>query len=111
MARYEFVCEHGSYTTTAPMAEGPGDPPFCPECNGFMRRVFTVAVSNLVELKRERERGGARAVRDLFLPTAKELAGPGDPDGEKGIRAWADEHQPKPGNAKPLYPDIPKKVF
>lgn len=65
----------------------------------------------VVGLKRERERGGASAVRDLFLPTAKELAGPGDPDGHKAIRQWNDEHDPKPGNSRPLRPESPRTVY
>jgi len=48
----------------------------------------------------------------MFLPTAKEMAGPGDPDGSKGLRTWADEHDPKPGNKKPSYPaGIPKRSY
>jgi hypothetical protein len=62
-------------------------------------------------LKRERERGGASAVRDMFLPTAKDFAGPTDPDGSKGLRQWGEEHAPKSGNKRPLYPDIPKVSF
>ena len=66
----------------------------------------------LVQLKRERERGGPSAVRDLFLPTAKDFQGPGDPDGAKGLRTWADEHEPKMGNKKPLYPEgIPRRSW
>ena len=64
-----------------------------------------------VQLKREREAGGSSAVRDLFLPTAKELAGPGDPDGEKGIREWADSQKPKDGNKRPNWPEMKKKTF
>ena len=78
-----------------------------------MRRDYRAenASPAVVGLKRERERGGSSAVRDLFLPTAKELAGPGDPDGHKAIRQWNDEHDPKPGNARPMRPEAPKAVF
>lgn len=62
-------------------------------------------------LRAERERGGSSAVRDLFLPTAKELAGPGDPDGTKGIREWNETHDPKPGNKRPMRPVGEKAVF
>jgi hypothetical protein len=63
-------------------------------------------------LKFEREAGGAKAVRDKFLPTAKDYVGPGDPDGGKGLREWADTHDPKPGNKNPSYPDgIPKRSW
>jgi hypothetical protein len=64
----------------------------------------------VVQLKREREAGGRSAIRDLFLPTTKDFESPTDPDGEKGLRAWADETKPKDGNTKPLWPDMKKKV-
>src|SRR5262249_46132747 len=62
-------------------------------------------------LKREREAGGARALRDHFLPKASDFAGPSDPEGTRGIRAWADRHGPKEGNRRPLWPDIPRRSF
>lgn len=65
----------------------------------------------VLPLKREREAGGPSAVRDLFLPTAKDFESPSDPDGQKGIRAWADEQKPKDGNKKPHWPDMKKKTF
>jgi len=64
-----------------------------------------------LQLKRERETGGSSAVRDLFLPSAKDYAGPGDPDGSKGIRQWNDEHTPGNGNKRPLRPESPRKVW
>jgi len=62
-------------------------------------------------LKREREAGGRRAMRDAILPTVEDFKSPEDPDGEKGLRAWADETKPKEGNKNPLWPDMKKKVF
>lgn len=47
--------------------------------------------------------------RDLFLPSAADYKGPDDPDGSKGIKKWAEEHQPKEGKA--LYPDIPRSSY
>lgn len=111
MATYEFMDGHGSVFVHAPMAEGPGNPPLCEVCGGELRRVFTLNLGNVTSLKRERERGGMSAVRDLFLPTAKELAGPGDPDGSKAIREWNDTHEPRMGNKRPLRPESPKAVF
>lgn len=94
------------------MAEGPPrDTPFCRKCYAPMHRVYSLALGNRRQLKVERERGGASAVRDMFLPTAKDMAGPGDPDGTKGIQEWADEHQPKMGNKRPMYPDIPRRSW
>jgi hypothetical protein len=66
---------------------------------------------NSVAIKREREFGGRSAVRDLFLPTAAEMASPDDPDGSKGIQKWNDEHQPKAGNKNPIRPEAPRKSF
>jgi hypothetical protein len=69
------------------------------------------ASPQVANLKREREAGGRSAVRDMFLPTAKDYESPSDPDGSKGIRKWADEHAPADGNKRPDYPDMPKKSF
>jgi len=69
------------------------------------------AAPQTLQLKREREAGGRRAMRDLFLPVAKDFESATDQDGEKGLRAWADETKPKDGNKKPLWPDMKRKVF
>ena len=63
------------------------------------------------KLKREREGKGDAYMRDQFLPTAKDYAGPGDPDGSKGLREWNDTHGPREGNKNPLRPEVPKRVF
>jgi predicted RNA-binding Zn-ribbon protein involved in translation (DUF1610 family) len=112
MATYCFKCRScgaGFSLTVASVGEMT-----CPSCGrGEVVRDYrseNVGVQT-VALKRERERGGTSAVRDLFLPTTKDFEGPGDPDGAKGIRNWAVEHGPREGNAKPLYPDIPKRSF
>jgi hypothetical protein len=112
MASYEFADVHGSVLVTAPIAEGPGAPPLCGYCGNPLSRVFDFGLGNVTSLRRERERGGSSAVRDLFLPTRKDFEGPTDPDGTKGLREWADTHEPKPGNKNPLYPaDIPKRSW
>ncbi len=69
------------------------------------------AAPAVTQLKREREAGGRSAIRDLFLPTTKDFESASDPDGEKGLRNWADEQKPKDGNTKPLWPDMKRKVF
>jgi len=95
-----------------------GEVPWCSNDHGTagvlpMRRDYRTeaAAPQTLQLKREREAGGRRAIRDLFLPKAKDFESPSDPDGEKGLRAWADETKPKDGNTKPLWPDMKKKVF
>jgi hypothetical protein len=65
----------------------------------------------VANLKREREAGGPSAVRDMFLPTAKDYESPSDPDGSKGLSNWAETHAPASGNKRPAYPDMPKKSF
>src|SRR5438128_1587023 len=103
MAVYSFRC--GSCGARAQLSSPIGTipPPPVHACLGLkgrdtmMRRDYQADLpdfGNAVQVKREREAGGREAVRDLFLPTAKDFAGPGDPDGSKGIRAWNDEHDP-----------------
>ena len=82
-------------------------------CGGQLRRSWrdeNVAPQTL-QLKREREAGGRRAMRDTMLPVQKDFESPEDPDGSRGIREWADGMKPKDGNKNPLWPDMPKKVF
>lgn len=48
----------------------------------------------------------------VFLPTNTEMAGPGDPDGTKGMRDWREKHAPKADNRKPFWPgEVERKVF
>lgn len=110
MATYVFECIHGTTEVEAPMERGPGAAPTCPMC-GTMGRRFSV---NIGEGVRVSKNGTLHEQRDLFLPTAQELSGPGDPDGIKGLEAWNDNHQPRPSNPNPLRPDRPpgsKRVF
>lgn len=113
MARYSYKCStcSGTAEVAALISETP-EVPRCPE-HGEMVRDYRadVPVAAIANLRRERELGGAKAARDLFLPTAKDFAGPSDPDGQKGIRDWADRHQPRDGNTKPLWPDMQKQVY
>ena len=112
MATYEFADVHGLVTVQAPIEAGPGDPPVCGYCGNPLRRVYSLALGNRSQLQLERDRGGSGAVRDMFLPTAKDFAAPGDPDGAKGLREWADTHEPKAGNKSPTYPaGIPKRSY
>ena len=46
----------------------------------------------------------------LFLPSNKDYAGPSDPDGQKGMRAWRERHGPRDTNKRPFWPgDVDKK--
>lgn len=63
----------------------------------------------VVNLKAERERGD---IARTLLPTKQDFAGPGDPDGEKGLRAWRDEHAPSRGNKTDIIGnELAKKVY
>lgn len=75
-------------------------------------RAENVGATGMVEMKRQREQGldglsGKKAYRDLFLPTAEENRTREDPTGERYIRRWNDEHEPRPTNKTPLRPDLP----
>jgi hypothetical protein len=62
-------------------------------------------------LAHERE-FGMRSHQDQFLPSAKDYAGPSDPDGQKGLRAWRESVTPKSENKRPATPSgLDKKVF
>jgi hypothetical protein len=77
----------------------------CPTCGSCCLtrdyRAENVGVATVV-LKNEREMGSK--YKDLFLPSNKDFAGPGDPDGTKGMRNWRETHQPKAGNKNPDWP-------
>lgn len=84
---------------------------WCLECGGdnVVRdwKAEGVGIGTGVRVSRT---GTDRDQRDLFLPSAKDYAGPGDPDGSKGIRNWNAEHEHM-GGGKPLRPDAPKESF
>ena len=60
------------------------------------------------ESRREHTNSG---YRDLFLPTADDYKSPDDPDGQKGLREWADTHGPREDNKRPMWPEMDRKVF
>jgi len=56
--------------------------------------------------------GTVRDQAELFLPTNRELAGPGDPDGTKGMREWHERFEPRSDNPRPYVPGrIEKRSF
>lgn len=112
MAVYAYRCkECGAQQELS----GPiGQPTPAPTCHGSMGRDYRAEASQplVVGLKLEREANGTRGYQDLFLPGNKDFAGPGDPEGKKGMREWRDKHEPKPGNKRPAWPgEIERKVF
>lgn len=79
-----------------------------------MRRDYAAegfGVTGVVQLKFERENGTAQDLKKLVLPTKEYFAGPHDPEGEKGLRDWAEKSSPKSDNKHPVYPDMARKVF
>jgi hypothetical protein len=110
LSTYCFVCRNCGLRFTA-NTRAPEIPYCCDEpvlARDYRGERVGIAVAGL---RAEREQGGSSAVRDLFLPTADEMAGPGDPDGSKGIREWNETHDPKPGNKRPSRPEAPKAVW
>lgn len=56
--------------------------------------------------------GTVRDSAALFLPDNRDFAGPGDPDGNKGMREWREEHTPRDSNKKPYWPGaVDKRTF
>jgi hypothetical protein len=84
-----------------------------PVCHGSMRRDWFlegVGVGAGVRVSRD---GSQREQAELFLPNNDEFAGPGDPDGTKGMREWHAAHRGKDGSAdRSLVPGrIDKRTF
>lgn len=69
-----------------------------------------VGIGSGVKVSRD---GTAHEMGRLFLPGNDEYAGPGDPDGTKGMRKWHAEHRPMSGDGdRALVPGkIDRKVF
>jgi hypothetical protein len=108
-ARYVYRCSAGhrfeSYAHGATQ---------CPEhFNTELTRDYRAegVTPNTAALARERGGQDIEWFKQNFLPTADEFAGPGDPDGSKGLTKWNDEHGPKDSNKAPARPTVPKRVF
>lgn len=113
MAQYSFKCTTCTQVAEVTASVTESYPvPHCSEHGSMVRdyRVDSPAAA-VANLKRERDMGGSRAMRDLFLPTARDFESPADPDGQKGLRNWADSHAPRDGNSKPLWPEMKKQVY
>lgn len=108
MATYCFRCPVGHK-----LQLNDRDVPAC-GCGRALQRDYraeSVGVA-VTALRNEREHGGREGVKNLFLPTNRDFAGPGDPDGSAGMREWRDTHQPKAGNKNPDWPgSVEKKVW
>lgn len=90
------------------------DPDTCEHCgtDRMVRDYRSEGVTaNTAALARERGGQDNGWFRENFLPTAKDYAGPTDPDGTKGLQKWNDEHGPRDDNHNPVRPEVPKRVF
>lgn len=105
---YCFICPECGYRVESTVR----DPaPGCLSHDVFMRRDYQTERAGIGSGVRVSRDGTNRDQADIFLPTARELASPDDPDGSKGIKKWNDEHDPKPGNSAPVRPQGKKEVF
>lgn len=99
MRTYCFKCRICGYRT-----EGYG-PAW--HCESDMARDYAAENFGVGAGVRVSKTGTNRDQAKLFLPQAKDYAGPGDPDGSKGLRAWNESHGPKSGNTRPVRPEMP----
>lgn len=113
MTTYCYKCSECGLTATSASRNRTGScsvgHPAAPIVRDY--RAENAGATGMVQLKHERSMGGRAAYRDAFLPTAEDYASPSDPDGERGLRTWADEHQPTEDNKRPLYPDIKRRSW
>lgn len=90
MTTYCFKCRNCGDTWTSAAAEYEC---FCTQPDVVRDyRAEGVGIGGGVKVSRD---GTLRDQAELFLPTNRELAGPGDPDGTKGMREWRETHSPK----------------
>ena len=81
-------------------------------------RAEGVSATGMVALKQEREGQSVADRARLVLPTNSDFAGPGDPDGTKGMREWRDSvvpyqgHGDREANTKPFWPgEVERKLL
>jgi hypothetical protein len=118
MATYAFLCpacgeQYWAHVSSARL--GPPQEVFCQGAHKetvAMRRDYAtenVGVGSGVRVSRD---GTNKDIDRLFMPDNKDFAGPGDPDGYKGMRNWRETHLPKDDNYKPRWPgEVEKKVW
>lgn len=106
---YCFVCPNG-HRTQAQNRDPLGYD--CYDCGEPLRRDWQTEGVGIGEGVRESRREHTNSgYRDLFLPTADDYKSPDDPDGQKGLRDWAETHGPREDNKRPMWPEMDRKVF
>lgn len=97
MTVYCYKCPRcGSYTEVS----GGAAAVVCANDQEFMRRDYraeAVGIGTGVRVSRE---GTDRERAELFLPSNRDLAGPGDPDGKKGAAEWLERFEPATSKTK-----------
>jgi len=109
LATYVFRCPECSTSYEVASRSVPG----CYTCGAELKRDYRAEAVGIAigQLKAEREHSKEERMATM-LPTNEGLAGPGDPDGTKGIRKWREQFSPADDNKKPWYPGtVEKKVF
>lgn len=91
--QYVYKCKAGHVAEVSyPMGEQP--PTLLCECGADATRFYRAEgkrLNGMAQMKMERDPSYDPT---LFLPTKKDFAGPGDPDGEKGMNQWMEDHRP-----------------
>jgi len=100
---YMYMCPLGHH-----FAETTREVPSCP-CGQPARRDYVgegVGIGQGVRVSRD---GTMLDQAKVFLPSPKEFSGEGDPDGQKGLRKFYDEHRPKDNKGKHVRPGLEVK--
>ncbi len=107
---YVFKCRTCGTGTTAFDRAIPEH--FCPDGEADIVRDYAAeGVGIGTGVRESRNEMHTSGYRDLFLPTADDMASADDPSGQKGLHEWAETHQPKPENTHPAWPVMDKTQF
>lgn len=79
-------------------------------CTGIAVRDYRAENAG-IDLSDIRASNKADDTAHLFLPSAKDYQSAKDPDGEKGMRQWREDHSPRPDNPRPRWPQTKKELF
>lgn len=94
---YCYTCRECGQTREVP---GGAKLVFCTNDDTPMRRDYRAEAVGLGTGVRVSREGTDRDRAELFLPSNRDLAGPGDPDGKKGAAEWLERFQPETSKTK-----------
>ena len=111
MTTFCYICTSCEATGTSTSNQKVGAAcPVCPE--GVLRRDWKAEGVGIGPGVRESALElSPSGYRELFLPTEEDLSSADDPTGQKGMKEWMDEHEPKEGNKRPILPERTKTNF